>query len=449
MVASRAKGAALGVSGSRQHLVLSRRAFLKAAAAAGGAAALPLTPLGRQILERAGLASATSGAAGPVPLSGGPYFLSRSFLDPATGTVHDLFATAAALCDRILPTTTDPLTGQVSPGASAAAAVNYIDLFMAAFQADLLGSGLVSTNPLWLRGRFSGRYGYGDPTPGAPLESPIPAPDDFETNPSPGPSTTGTSGIQFLDLTDAQAASWYLRIYGPPSAPAGSAPPYPSWSSTAWQKAVASGLIPGAQPLRTMYQQGLVAFDQWSQQNFRQPYASASQAEQDILLALAGNPVLGAASSAGLPGLPAPLVNPVPPPAAAGLFGPLVLHTIQGTYGLPEYRGQTDMAIDGTGVEPTSGTVWADIGWDGDTQPLGSSVYRYDPSGALDPGYSAETSYTDATGARQPQGGYEQVRPVATPDDGDGLVAGADEIAQLFAALEKAGLLEITGGGAR
>lgn len=435
-------------SGSKQRLVLTRRAFLKVAAAAGGAAALPLTPFGRQLLGEAGLAASTSTGGGPSPLSGGPYFLSTSFTDPATGTLHDLFATAAALCDRIIPATSNPLAGTASPGATAAAAVNYIDVFMAAFQADLLSSGLVSTNPIWLRGRYSSRYNNGDPTPGAPLESSILVPDDFETNPTPTPATTGTSGIQFLDLTEAQAASWYLRTYGPPSSSTGSAPPYPSWSSAAWQSAVASGLIPGAQPLRTMYEQGLVAFDQWSEQNFGTPYASASQPEQDLLLELAGNPVLGAASSGGLPGLPAPLPNPVPPPAAAALFGPLVLHTIQGTYGLPEYRGQSDVAVYGTGVEPTAGSIWADVGWDGDTQPLGSSVYQYDGSGSFNAGYSPETSYTDTTGAQQPQGGYAQFRPVDTPDDSDTSLASATDIAQIFAALEKAGLLEIITGGA-
>ena len=442
--------------GRAASFVLTRRTFLKVAAAVGGAAALPLTGAGRLLLAEAGLAS--NSVTGPVPLdNGSPFFLSFAYTDPSTGNIHDLYHVAAALCDRIIPTSTDPLTGAVvSPGAAVASAVNYIDLFMAAFQQlpepSPVASGLASTNPIWLRGRFSGRFPYGDSSAGSNPESGSPSGDDFET-PVSGGSAGSSQQFQFLDLTDAQALSWYLRIYGPPSASTGSAPPPPpGWSSSAWLSAVTSGLIPGAQPLRQMYLDGLSAFDDWSQQNFHTGFASASQPEQDALVALASNPVLGAASSGGLPGVPAPLPNPVPPPAAAALWGVIVLHTIQGTYGLPEYRGQSDLSVDGglattNGLEPKAGTVWADIGWDGDTQPLGSSVYQY---GALDPGYSTKdgTTYRDVTGAIQPQGGYVEVRPVSTPDETDTSLCTSQQVADWFDQMVQAGVVKITVGGA-
>ncbi len=411
----------------------------------GGAAALPLTGVGRQLLGELGFAGAT----GPLPahLPGGPYFLT-GYPDPESGP-YDLFSIAGALCDRILPTSTNPVTGNTSPGAATAGAVNYIDLFMAAFEPDLLHSGLVSTHPVWLDGRFSSRYPYGDAVPGSAPESGAASGDDFES-PVSGTPSGASQQFQFLDLTDAQALSWYLRIYGPPSSTTGSAPPVPAWADPRgkWMAAVASGLIPDAQPLRHMYQQGLVAFDQWSQQNFGTGFATASTPEKDALVALASNPVLGAASSAGLPGLPAPLPNPVPPPAAAELWGVIVLHTIQGTYGLPEYRGQSDVGVYGTGLEPPAGTIWADIGWDGDTQPLGSSVYQYGASGALNAGYDTSTSYTDDTGAPQPQGGYVEVRPVSTPDESDVDLLDGALVGAWFDRMAQAGVLKITGGGA-
>jgi hypothetical protein len=427
---------------SSPRFVLTRRTFLKVATAVGGAAAMPLTGLGRHLLDESGLFPAATTA--PGPLTGGPYFLVHAYVDPSTGNAHDLYAIAQALFDRLLPTTTNPVTGAVSPGATAVGAVNYLDLFMSAFDPALLQSaaGLVSTNPIWLAGRLSGRFPYGSSAAGSDPTSGSPASDDFESS---GTSSTSATAIQFLDLTPPQLVSWYLRIYGsmPPSDSAWS--PHPTWAGQ-----VGSGLIPGAQPLRAMYQAGLSAFDDWSQQNFATPFASATTQEQDALVAIASNPVLGAASSGGLPGLPAPLPNPVPPPAAAGLFDTVVLHAIQGTYGLPEYRGQSDGAVYGTlqntGLYPKAGTVWADIGWDGDTQPLGSSVYQYDLLGRLNSGYSQPT-YTDTAGKPQPQGGYVEVRPVSTPGSELDVVTSA-QMAQLFQQMVAAGVIQITHGGA-
>ncbi|MHB8680947.1 MAG: gluconate 2-dehydrogenase subunit 3 family protein [Acidimicrobiales bacterium] len=439
---------------------LTRRSFLKAALATGSATAL--LPLARNAAGTIGLASSSTGAAGGTPLPGGPYFLARSYLSPSDGAVHDLWATAQAICARIIPTRTNPLSGAVlSPGATEAGAVNYIDLFLAAFQAlvplppGLMGSigqkplpstlvtspsGNPTNAPIYLNGRYSGRFGNADPATGTIS----PVADDFESAPG-GP-------FVFLDLTPAESASWFLRLYGM-LAPAVT----PSWADPTWQQQVqgqVTGLgIPVPPALRGhagsntvyvegMYEKGLVAFDNWADQNFGVGFAKASTLQQDALLQLASNPVLGAASSGGLPGLPPPLANPVPPADAATLFGTMVVHTIQGTYGLPEYAGRSDKAVNGTGAEPTAGSIWASIGWDGDTQPLGNSIYRLGP---FNDGYG---SYTDpVTNTAQPQGNYVEYRAVSTPDAGDGLLATASEIEALIQELVAAGVLLVTKGG--
>jgi hypothetical protein len=388
-------------------LVVSRRAFMKAALAAGGAAALPLTGVGRRMLGDLGLASASG--TGPTPLPGGPYFLGNRY------------ATAAAICDRILP------TDALGPGAGAAGAVNYIDLFLSAFQTGTpgpLAAGLVDTNPIYLHGRLSGRWPFGDASTGQPGSSP--SQDDFETN----------GVIQFLGLTPAQALAWYLRLYG--TTPAS----VPAWASKTWMAqaestAGATGsppTIPGAQNLRAAYQAGLAAFDGWSQQNFGAPFWQASPPEQDALLLLASNPVLGAASQNGLVGLPAPLFDPVPPPAAAALFGVMVLHTIQGTYCLPEYDGLSDKALGGQ-------VTWASVGWDGDTMPLGNAIY-FDGPGSPGPGQGENRGFGgtpgNSAGVFVPQGTVVEYRPTSTPG-ANPAAATLGNFSALLEALGKAG----------
>lgn len=420
---------------------MSRRLFLKSAAISGAVAALPTSLLAQAIVQQHANAGAESPTGGPTPLAGGPYFLTHSFTDPSTGNVHDLYAIAAAACAQVIPTARNPQTDVVtSPGANEAGAVNYIDLFMAAFQPNLLSSGLVSTNPIFLNGGFSGRYNYGDSSSAdTQLEQSGPGPNTFESL-----SGSQLGSINFLDLTDAQLAAWYLRVYGAPSG--SSSPPWPSWSSPGWQSGVASGLIPGAQPLRTIYEEGLSSLDDWSQQNFGTNFSSASGIDQALLIALAGNPAVAAVDGESLPASPSTLVNPQPPAAVSTLYPVLALHAIQGTYGLPEYRGQSDVLVDGTGVEASAGSIWADIGFDGDTQPLGNSVYKYDAHGALNAGYSSAT-YVDASGHPQPQGAYSQFRPVSSLDGSDTVLATVDEIAALFKALVKCGILQVISGG--
>ncbi len=252
--------------------------------------------------------------------------------------------------------------------------------------------------------------------------------------------------LEFLGLTPLQAVAWYARIYGgPPSpgAPSWPATPWPSWTSATWAAQVTSSqgasgsppTIPGAQNLRQLYQQGLVAFDDWSRQNFAVPFAQANAVEQQALVALATDPVVGAASANGLPGLPAPLPNPVPPPAAAALAPVAVLHAIQGSYGLPEYGGRSDKVLGGQ-------ATWASIGYDGDTMPLGNSVYDED----IDENQPAEPDNqfsNDGFGfppIYTPAGAYVEYRPVSCPAaDAAGTLAAVTAFEDLMAALERAG----------
>ncbi|HZU79874.1 MAG TPA: twin-arginine translocation signal domain-containing protein [Acidimicrobiales bacterium] len=458
-------------SGGKHVFTLTRRSFLKAALATGGVAAFPALTSARGLLDQLGLAA----AAGAAPLPGGPYFLSRQYVSPTDKAAHDLWATAQAICARVVPTTTNPLTGQlVSPGGTEAGAVNFIDLFLASFQSDsrpgsyapALGQkalpvgtsagDLVTQPPIYLNGRYSGRFSTGNPSTGTP--SSAPAEDDFDT--------AGGAPFVFLALDDTETTAWLLRVYGArPFSGAHPAMSLPFSASATWISQVAGTftppaasstppVIPGAVALRGyvdgsgtynegLYELGLVAFDDWAKQNFLgASFASLRPVEQDALLLLASNPVLGAASSGGLPGLPAPLLNPVPPAAASQLFGVIALHTYQGTYGLPEYAGRSDVGVNGTGAEPTPGTVWASIGWDGDTSPLGNSIYKF---GAFNDGYPA---YTDpVTGTTQPQGGYVEYRPVSTPGYGDGVLATVEEIVALIDQMVQAGILTVVKGG--
>jgi hypothetical protein len=147
-------------------------------------------------------------------------------------------------------------------------------------------------------------------------------------------------------------------------------------------------------------------------------FASALPVEQQALVLLATNPVLGAASANGLPGLPAPLPNPVPPPAAAALAPVIVLHTFQGSYCLPEYVGQSDKLENGQ-------ATWASIGFDGDTMPLGNSIYDANitqniPSepenNYTNTGFGFPQSPHNPKGAFTPTGAYVEYRPVSRPD---------------------------------
>lgn len=306
------------------------------------------------------------------------------------------YATCAAICSRIVPTGADP-------GAAEAHAVDFIDFFLAAFE---LPQSVADHPAIYLRGRFSGRHPYPDPGTGKPSSN-YPSSDFVDV---------ATGQRHFLPLTPHQELSWRLQLYGPkvvvddPSLP------------KAFRDAVASGLIPTPPPLRDTYTAGLAAFDAYSTSLFGVPFAAASPSEQDAMLLAASNPVLG--------NVPLP---PIAPPAAASALFPIVAtHTFMGCFGLPEYGGN---GFDPSHPLERHPPMWTWIRWDGDTLPLGNSVYDANlgddqiaagitPAG----GYQGSNAGFGDPAVYQPRGGYREYRPVSTnagvaPDLGAGDVA--------------------------
>ena len=358
---------------------LDRRQFLRASLAAGAASAIP-APLAR--LARAAATATTHGSlargaarsaagSGPAPAGSG------LFLD------GQRWATCRALCSRVVPTGSDPAA---DPGATEADAVLFIDRYLSAFE---LPASLADNPAIWVTGPFSGRN---------------PEPDFKDGRPSsrhPADAMLDAKGrAHFLSLTRPQHLAWVATLYGPEAlsaeiaaGAAGSAAA--TTAARAWAAQMASGAVPappnGGQ--RGLYAAGLDAFDTWSQSSFGSHYADASPQEQDVLLYVAGDPVIGGLSAAPLP-------SPLAPPAAASaLFSTLLVHTFQACYGLPEYRWSH------------TNPLWDLIGWDGDTQPLGSTIYDADAKGAgVDEGSNQGFGMK---GVYQPSGDYVEYRPVS------------------------------------
>jgi hypothetical protein len=352
---------------------LTRRGFLATAVATSAATLVPL-----DLLARAAAASAAAGA--------------RFF------TPHQ-HATCAAICARIVPTDADP-------GATEARAVDFIDLFLAAFE---LPPDVADNPPIYMHGRYSGRNAYPDFKTGKPSAS-FP-PSDF--------IDPGTRRRHFLPLSRLQELSWRAELYGvrvitdDPSLP------------RAYRDAVKSGLIPAPTPLRDTYRAGILAFDKYSQELFGVPFAAASPTEQDVMLTAAGNPLLS---------------NLVPPPVGAPadaktLFSVVVLHTFQGCYCLPEYGGN--------GGRPDAPPMWRWIAWEGDTMPLGNSVYDEnltDSDIAAMPGYQGSNTGFGDPAVFQPRGGYRELRQVST-NEGAAPSLSAEDIAPIMEALRRAGVI--------
>lgn len=354
----------MGQTAQYYPVMLTRRAFLRAAVAAGAATAVPV------VLDSfLDMARASSGAD------------VGYFLGP------ERWATCASLCARIVPTGSDPAA---DPGATEAGAVVFIDRFLSAFE---LPSAIADNPAIWLQGQYSGRDPY--PGPGGRPSSDYP-PDYFLSSSGQG---------RFLGLTPAQELSWRYQLYGA-EALAGA----PAWAAT-WAAQVGT-LIPAQGGLRSVYADGLDAFDSWSQSLFGVPFSKASTPEQDAMLAAAGNLILDS--------LPLPLPSPpAPPPAASALVPVVSLHTFQATYGLPEYAWRRDTE------------VWRSIGYDGDTQPLGNTIYDPDlhgPGQGPNEGFGEQSVYV-------PAGGYREFRPVSVPGPG-GTVIGPAQAAALGRALK-------------
>lgn len=361
-------------------LPFTRRRFLAGAAAGGLAVMLP-----------AGLRSAVLGARAAAGSDPQMYFL----------TDAELAACCTAICSRVVPSA-DPVTGAYAPGANEAQAVVFIDRLLSAFS---LPSTVADQLPaVYLRGPYSNRNPEPDYSTGTP--SSTHPPDYFMSPDGQG---------HYVDLDDLQILSWRALIEGVDAALASA----PAWVSGAWVAQVKSGLIPGPGPdngLQAVYRAGLKAFDSYSKSLFGVPFASASTEEQDLMLEAAGNAV---ASQFPLPSPPGA------PDDAKTLFPYVVQHTFEGCYGLPEYRG-----LD-------SNPLWQEIRWDGDTQPLGSSIYD---ENAYGPGQGPNEGFGEP-GIYQPRGDYREYRPVSTVGPQPGPVLHPDDLKPVLEAFEKLGVL--------
>lgn len=322
---------------------VSRRGFLLGAAGAGAVAAMPLDLL----LSAANIAAAAN----------------AHFFTTAE------YATCDALCSRIMPT-------DAEPGAAEARAVDFIDLFLAAFEVPAA----VADHPaIWLRGRYSGRNPYADFATGQPSSR------------SPADDLQDAAGGQrhFMQLTRLQEISWRAQLYGArvitddPGLP------------MAYRDAVRKGVIPLPPPLRDLYRTGLAGYDEFSTARHGVTFAQASAAQQDALVDASASTGFGASASVSSA-----------PKSVTALYPVLLNHTLQACFALPEYGGNRNAAM------------WNVIRWDGDTQPLGNSIYDESLGDAeLGANQGHNAGFGDAA-VFSPRGGYREHRPVSTPDPG-------------------------------
>jgi hypothetical protein len=323
---------------------VSRRSFLRAALATGTVAVMPV-----ELLARAAAVSAASGA----------HFF----------TAHE-YATCDALCSRIMPTDS-------APGAAEARAVDFIDLFLAAFEVPAS----VADNPaVYLHGRFSGRNPYPNSQTGTPSTT-FP-PDQMQTNPPSGQR-------HFIGLGVMEQVAWRLHLYGPSVVINDTSLP------KAFRDAVGNNTIPvPAKGLRDLYRAGLAAFDSYAKQLGQAGFASSPAQLQDAMLIMAGNPVF-----ANVP-IPLPVIGA--PQAAKDLYPSVVVNTFQACFALPEYGSK--------GGPP----MWKWVVWDGDTQPLGNSIFDVNlTDGQLGPNQGHNAGFGDPA-VYQPKGGYREYREVST-----------------------------------
>ncbi len=284
--------------------------------------------------------------------------------EPPPATFLDAIERRActAMCARIVPTDMDP-------GATEARAVDVIDRFLSAFELPRRDA----DNPvIWLRGPFSGRSPYPDPSTGQ-ASAQYPA----------GFHDPATGATRFLPLTRLQEIAWRTRLYGPSVITTDTTLP------GAFRDAVRTGLIPCPPGLRAAYRDGLAALDSLAVVVGGRRYADLPTADQDAILIAAGGlrPLSGRTQLAD---------------AVTTLVQNCTVHTYQACWGLPEYGGNP------------GGVMWGAIAWEGDTQPLGNSVYGDRLTDAqLGPEQGGNSGFGDPA-VYAPRGGYREHRPVST-----------------------------------
>lgn len=160
-------------------------------------------------------------------------------------------------------------------------------------------------------------------------------------NPYPDQSTGTPSGVfpsnafaEPIPPSGVQELYWRAEIYG------GDAAGLPPHIEQQW-----GGTLRG---LRDVYREGLAIVDEVAQAQAGAPFVDLTTEEQDGLLDV----------------LDQPGVFPADPVRGRSFLDVVIGHTIEGCFSAPEYGGN-----DG-------GAGWRMIGIEGDSQPLGYSLYR-------------------------------------------------------------------------
>jgi hypothetical protein len=160
-------------------------------------------------------------------------------------------------------------------------------------------------------------------------------------NPYPDP-TTGTASDAFppnafatpIEPSGVQALYWRAEILG------GAAAGLPAHVEQQW-----GGTLVG---LRDIYRDGLAIVDDVARAHGGAPFAELDIASQDEVLAL----------------LDEPGVFPADPVRGSSFLDVVIRHTLEGCFSAPEYGGNE------------GGDGWRMLGIEGDSQPLGYSIYR-------------------------------------------------------------------------
>ncbi len=206
---------------------------------------------------------------------------------------------------------------------------------------------------LFAGGPFSGRNPFPDPKTGAPSRR---RPKD--------------AFKKFVPPTRLQALYWRGEIYGTAGIP---------------ELAALDAQLGGPKTgLRTVYRDGLAKVDQVARATKGAGFASLSTADQDAVLAM----------------LDAGAFMPDPRRDGATFVDLLIRHTLEGAFSAPEYGGNAG----------TQG--WALVGLEGDSQPLGYSIYSATLGAYVErPDHPMSTPNPDELGP----GGVLQPKPLS-PD---------------------------------
>jgi len=239
-----------------------RRTFLQLVAAGGAAVAVPWLP---------GCSDRSTGTAAPA-----------RFFSAEERTVIDQLAAAIVPEDRTV-------------GAAGTDAVEYIDRFLALFDADV--------PTIYRGGPFSGRAPYPDPVTGA-------ASDDFPDD----------AWLEILPPTRLQELSFRIELLGSASVANGE---------------INAPLVPATPGLQALYRDAVVAVNEFAREQGVESFAALDD----------GGRLAAFAST------------------DAEFRDAFLSHLAEGMFGAPEYGGNRDLA------------GWRDYSYDGDSQPLGHTLY--------------------------------------------------------------------------